>query len=82
MFHVSQIKELYAGFCSGKLNGPHGRPKHKWEENINMDLKEIGCGLDEISLAEDRTGCRLIYFMRTERHYESNSRFLQLCQRV
>jgi hypothetical protein len=23
-----------------------GRPKHRWEDNIKMDLKEIGYGLD------------------------------------
>jgi hypothetical protein len=22
------------------------RPRHRWEENIKLDLKEIGCGLD------------------------------------
>jgi hypothetical protein len=35
----------------GKLEGkkPHGRPKHRWEDGIRMDLREIGwwgCGLD------------------------------------
>ena len=24
--------------------GPLGRPKRRWEDNIKMDLKEIGCG--------------------------------------
>ena len=27
----------------GKLTGrPIGRPRHRWEDNIRMDLKEIG----------------------------------------
>jgi len=21
------------------------RPRHKWEDNINMDLQEVGCGV-------------------------------------
>jgi len=30
----------------GKLEGkrPHGRPRHRWEDNIKMDLKEVGYG--------------------------------------
>jgi hypothetical protein len=23
---------------------PLGRPRHRWKDNIKMDLKEIGCG--------------------------------------
>jgi hypothetical protein len=31
---------------------PLGRPKHRWEDNIKMDLKEVGCGgMDWIELA-------------------------------
>ena len=34
---------------------PHGRPSHKWEDNIKMDLKEVGCGsIDWIDMAQDR----------------------------
>jgi len=22
-----------------------GRPRHRWEDNIKMDLQEVGCGL-------------------------------------
>jgi hypothetical protein len=25
-------------------NGPLGRPRRRWESNIKMDLKEVGCG--------------------------------------
>jgi hypothetical protein len=30
----------------GKPEGKRllGRPKHRWEDNINMDLKEVGGG--------------------------------------
>jgi len=34
---------------------PLGKPKHRWEDNIRMDLKEIGWkGMDWIHLAHDR----------------------------
>jgi hypothetical protein len=36
-------------------NRPIGRPRHKWENNIKMDLQEVRCGvLDHIDLARDR----------------------------
>ena len=32
-----------------------GRPRHRWEDNISMDLKEVGCiPGDWLALAEDR----------------------------
>jgi hypothetical protein len=32
-----------------------GRPRHKWEDNIKMDLREIGInGVNWIHLAQDR----------------------------
>jgi hypothetical protein len=32
-----------------------GRPRHKWVDNIKMDLKEVGWGgMDWIDLAKDR----------------------------
>jgi len=41
----------------GKPEGkrPLGRPRCRWEDNIKMDLQEVGCeGTDWISLAQDR----------------------------
>ena len=41
----------------GKLEGerPLGRPRRRWEDNIKMDSKEVGCDtVDWIDLAEDR----------------------------
>jgi len=33
---------------------PLGRPRHKWEDNIKMDLQKLGCrGMDWIELASD-----------------------------
>jgi len=34
---------------------PLGKPRHSWEDNIKMDLQEVGCGgMDWIELAQDR----------------------------
>jgi hypothetical protein len=41
----------------GKPEGkrPLGRPRRMWEDNIRMDLREIGWGgIDWIDLAQDR----------------------------
>jgi len=33
---------------------PLGRPRHIWEDNIKMDLQEVGCGgMNWIELAQD-----------------------------
>jgi hypothetical protein len=40
---------------------PLGRPRHRWEDNINMDLREIGFGdVDWIHLAQDRDRWRAL----------------------
>jgi len=44
----------------GKPKGkrPLGRPRRRWEDNIMMDLQEVGCGgIDWIELAQDRDNC-------------------------
>ena len=34
---------------------PLGRPRRRWEDNIKLDLREVGCDpRDWIALAEDR----------------------------
>ena len=34
---------------------PLGRPRRRWEDNIKMDLQEVGCGgMDWIELAQVR----------------------------
>jgi hypothetical protein len=41
----------------GKPEGrrPLGKPRRRWEDNIKMDLQEVGCrGMDWIDLAQDR----------------------------
>ena len=40
----------------GKPEGkrPLGRPRRRWEDNIKMDIQEVGCkGVDWIELAQD-----------------------------
>jgi hypothetical protein len=39
----------------GKPEGkrPLGRPRHRWEDNIRIDLQELGCGgMDWIDLTQ------------------------------
>ena len=47
----------------GKPEGkrPLGRPRRRWEDNINMDFQEVGCeGVDWIELAQDRDRWRAL----------------------
>jgi hypothetical protein len=38
-----------------------GRSRHRWEDNIKMDLQEVGCGgVDWIELAKDRDRWRAL----------------------
>jgi len=40
---------------------PLGRPRHRWEDNIRMDLQEVGYGgMDWIDLAQDRDRWRAL----------------------
>ena len=40
---------------------PLGRPKHRGEDNIKINLKEVGCGgTDWIELAQDRDRWRAL----------------------
>jgi len=54
--------------CTGEMNAhsilvgkpegkrPFGSSRHRWEDNIRMDLRETGCeGVDWIHVAQDRT---------------------------
>jgi hypothetical protein len=47
----------------GKPEGkrPLGRPRCKWEDNIKMDIQEVGCGgMDWIELAQDMNRWRAL----------------------
>ena len=42
-------------------NKPLGRPMHRWEDNIKMDIQEVRCwGMDWIELAQDRDRWRAL----------------------
>jgi len=42
-------------------NRPLGRPRHRWEDNIKIDLQEVGCrGMDWNDLAQDRDRWRAL----------------------
>ena len=50
-------EEEYTGFWWGNLREkrPLGSPRCRWEDNIKMNLQEVGCGgMDWIKLAQGR----------------------------
>jgi hypothetical protein len=51
---------VFTGFwLGGPKVRPLGRPRHRWEDNIKMDLEEIGIGgANWIRLAQDRVQWR------------------------
>jgi hypothetical protein len=46
--HVARVGKRRGVYrvLEGKFAGkrPLGRPRHRWEDNITMDLQEVGCG--------------------------------------
>jgi hypothetical protein len=51
------------GILVGKPEGkrPLGRPRHRWVNNIEMNLKEMGwSGMDWIDVAQDRDQWRAL----------------------
>jgi len=63
--HVASMgeeREVYRVLV-GKPEGkrPLGRPRHRWADNIKMDLQEVGCGyVDWIGLTQDRDRWRTV----------------------
>jgi hypothetical protein len=56
-------KSIACRILVGKPEGkrPLGRPRHRWEDNIKMDLREIELGgMDWIDLAQDRDQWRAL----------------------
>jgi len=57
---MGNSKDVYRDLVE-KIEGkrPLGRPRRRWEDNIKMDLQEVGCGgKDWIELAQDRDSWR------------------------
>jgi hypothetical protein len=51
----------YVNWCTPEGRRPLGRPRRRWEDNIKMDLREVGWGgMDWINLAQDRDRCRAL----------------------
>jgi hypothetical protein len=60
--HVADMEEMKNPYKNlvGKPEGrkPLRRPRHRWEDNIKMDLRETRFGgMDWIHLAQDRNWC-------------------------
>jgi hypothetical protein len=59
---VGEVRNAYS-ILVGKPEGrrPLGRPRHRWEDNIGMDLRDIGFGdVNQIHLAQDRDRWRAL----------------------
>ena len=47
------VNRVLVGKLEGKI--PLGRPRRRWEDNIKMDIQEVGCwGVDWIELVQNR----------------------------
>ena len=60
--HVARMEKRRTAYriLVGKPEGK--KPRHRWEDNIKMDLQEMECGvgLDWIVLSQDRDGWRAL----------------------
>jgi len=52
------VHRVLVGNPEGKR--PLGRPRHRWEDNIKIDLGEVGGGGDWMELAQDRDRWRAL----------------------
>jgi hypothetical protein len=52
---------MHAKCVSEKGTRPLGRPRHRWEDNIRMDLRDIGWeGFESIPLTQNRDQMRAV----------------------
>jgi len=55
----SDVYRVLVGKTEG--NKPLGTPRHRWDDNIKMELQEVGFGgMDWIELAQDRDRWRTL----------------------
>ncbi|KAJ4439340.1 hypothetical protein ANN_07462 [Periplaneta americana] len=81
--HVARMGEsrnayrLLVGKPEGKI--PLGRPKRRWEDNIKMDLREVGYDdRDWLNLAQDRDRWRAYVRAKMNLRQQELSRFISL----
>ena len=55
------VRRILVGKPEGKR--PLGRPRLRWEDNIRMDLREVGGGGDWMELAQERDRWRALVNM-------------------
>jgi hypothetical protein len=61
-FPFIKQRSRYQRILMGRPEGrrPLGRPRRRWEDNIKMDLQEVGWGMDWIELPQDRDRWRAV----------------------
>jgi hypothetical protein len=59
---MGEVRDLYRVLVGEpERMGPLGRPRHRWEDNIKMDLQEVECGvMDWIERAQNRDRWRAL----------------------
>jgi hypothetical protein len=60
--HMEESRDVYRVLIGKpERKRPLGRPRRSWEDNIKMDLQEVGCGgMDWIDLAQNRDRLRAL----------------------
>jgi len=59
---MGEVRGVYRVLV-GKPEGrrPLGKPRRRWEDNIRMDLREVGCGyVDWMELTQDTDSWRAL----------------------
>jgi hypothetical protein len=59
--HVARMGEERGAYRNLVGRRPLGRPRRRWEDNIKMDIREVGCGgMNWIELAQDKDRWRAL----------------------
>ena len=70
-----RVRRVLGGKPGGKR--PLGRPRRRWEDNIKMDLQEVGGGCeDRMELAQDRDRWRALVSMVMNFGFQKCGEFL------
>ena len=79
---MGQVRGVYRVLV-GKPEGkrPLGRPRRRWEDNIKMDLQEVGgCCDDWMELAQDRDRWRALVSTVMNLRFQKCGQFLTSCR--